>query len=139
MVVDIDMAPLITVSIGIAVAVVGAWWAMAKMFISQFEKRQNERFDGLQKSMDEQKTDLQKSIASQKVELDQHMTKQDVVMAEMRRLEEKLSDAQVDAATKFQTKDDAGKQFGQLIQEVRGLGSRIDSLHGRWVGAQGTQ
>jgi hypothetical protein len=128
MVVDVDLAPLIGVSVTLAVAVVGAWWGMAKMFVSQFEKRQNERFDG-----------LQLSITEQKKELDGHMTRQDGVMLEMRRLEDKLASAQVEAAMKFQTKDDAGKQFSQLVQEIRGLGSRIDSLHGRFSGMPGSQ
>lgn len=121
MVVDLDLAPLIGVSVTLALAVVGAWWGMAKMFVSQFERRQNERFDALQK------------------DLDGHMTRQDGVMAEMRRLEDKLATAQVEAAMKFQTKDDAGKQFGQVIQEIRGLGSRIDALHGRYSGMPGSQ
>lgn len=114
MVLELDIGILVTVSL----AVVGAWWGLARMFIGQFENRQNERFDVLQK------------------QLDGHLSRQDVTMAEIRRVENELSRSQVDAATKYQTKDDAGKQFSQLVQEIRALGNRIDALHGRSVGVQ---
>lgn len=114
MVLELDIGILVTV----ALAIVGAWWGLAKLFIGQFENRQNERFDVLQK------------------QLDGHLSRQDVTMAEIRRVENELSRCQVDAATKYQTKDDAGKQFAQLVQEIRALGNRIDALHGRGVGAQ---
>ena len=52
-------------------------------------------------------------------------------MSEIRRVENELARCQVDAATRYQTKDDAGKQFGQLIDEIRSLGNRIDSMHTR--------
>ncbi len=123
MAIEMDVGLLVTV----AVAVVAAWWTLAKLFISQFEQRQKERFDG-----------LQASISEQKRELDGHMSKQDLTMAEIRRVETELARCQIDAATKYQTKDDAGKQFGQVIQEIRALGTRIDAMHNRTVGANGS-
>lgn len=116
----IDMSSLIAV----AVAIVGAWWAIAVLAIKQFEKRQDEKF-----------TALQTSITGQEQKLDSHLTRQDdrekAIFAEIRRVEGELSRCQVEAATRYQTKDDAGKQFGQLIDEIRSLGTRIDGLHGR--------
>ena len=64
------------------------------------------------------------------------MTRQDHTISEIRRVENELARCQVDAATRYQTKDDAGKQFAQLVQEIRGIGLRIDALHGRQSGAQ---
>ena len=112
----IDMGSLIAV----AVAIIGAWWAIAVIAIKQFERRQDEKF-----------TALQVSINEQKKELDGHLSRQDVLMSEIRRVENELARCQVDAATRYQTKDDAGKQFGQLIDEIRSLGNRIDGMHTR--------
>ena len=50
MTLDLDVGVLVTV----AITIIGAWWGMAKMFISQCETRQNERFDALQQSIDVQ-------------------------------------------------------------------------------------
>lgn len=119
MVLEVDVGVIVS----IALAVVAAWWTLAKLFINQFERRQNDRFDN-----------LQLSLAEQKHEIDGHLTRQDIIMADIRRVENQLAQCQVDAANKYQTKDDAGKQFGQLILEIRALGGRIDSLHGRGSG-----
>lgn len=108
-----------------AVSVVAAWWGLAKLIIGQFEQRQKDRFDA-----------LAASINQQKHELDGHMTKQDMTMAEIRRVEGDLARYQVDAAGRYQTKDDAGKQFGQLVAEIRSLGTRIDAMIGRANGSQ---
>ena len=101
-------------------ALVAVVWGLLKIMFSQFEKRQDERFTG-----------LQTSITTQKTELDGHLGRQDLIMGDIRRVESELARCQVDAANKYQTKSDAGNQFSQLIQEIRGLGNRIDSLHGR--------
>lgn len=118
MVLDLDIGVVITIGL----AAVGAWWALAKMFFSQFEMRQNERFD-----------ELTVAITGQEEKLDGHLTKQDDreknLLNEIRKVDERISAAQIDAAKTYQTKDDAGKQFSQLIQEIRGLGTRIDALH----------
>jgi hypothetical protein len=123
--IELTTEVLVTVSI----AVVGAWWALAALVIKQFEKRQEERFAGLQTSME-----------NQQHELDGHLGRQDdrdkSILLEIKRVENELNRCQLDAAIKFQTKDDAGKQFGQLIQEIRGLGTRIDSLHRNGLGNQ---
>lgn len=116
---DIDFGTIFA----IGATLLGAWWAMAKLMFNQFEKRQDERFAG-----------LQSSIAAQKTELDGHLGRQDLIMSDIRRIESDLARSQLEAANRFQTKDDAGKQFGQLIQEIRGLGSRIDALHVRGNG-----
>lgn len=107
----------------IGATLLGAWWAMAKLMFNQFEKRQDERFSG-----------LQTSITAQKTELDGHLGRQDLIMGDIRRVEAELARHQVYAANKYQTKDDAGHQLNQLIQEIRGLGTRIDALHGRGAG-----
>jgi predicted nucleic acid-binding Zn-ribbon protein len=121
MTMDVEIGVLVSV----ALAVIGAWWGLAKMFIAQFEQRQNERFDA-----------LQDSISSQKRELDNHMHKQEKLIGDLRQLEIELSRSQIDAATRYQTKDDAGKQFAQLVNEIRSIGSRIDLLHSRVNGSQ---
>jgi len=118
---EIDMGTLFAVAAGI----IGAWWAIAVIAIKQFETRQDEKF-----------TALQNAITTQKKELDGHMTKQDIVMANIRSVEDKLAQCRIDAANIYQTKDDAGHQFGQLINEIRALGGRIDLLHGRPNGSQ---
>lgn len=123
MVLEIDIGIVVT----IALAVVAAWWTLAKMFINQFERRQNDRFDSLQQTLSEQKH-----------EIDGHLTRQDIIMADIRRVESQLAQCQVDAANKYQTKDDAGKQFGQLILEIRALAGRIDALHVYKAGHNGT-
>lgn len=111
--IQLDIGILVTVSL----AIVSAWWAMAKMFVSQFEKRQNERF-----------ADLQKSMTDQKSELDTHMGKQDVMMTEIRRVEAELARSQVDAANRFQTRAESSTQYQGIINELRSLGNRIDAL-----------
>jgi hypothetical protein len=118
MTLDMDIGVVLTIGI----TAVGAWWGLAKMFFSQFEKRQNERFD-----------ELNVAIAGQEEKLDGHLNKQDEreknLLHELRKVDERISLAQIDAAKTYQTKDEAGKQFSQLIQEIRGLGTRIDALH----------
>lgn len=125
MVVDLDVGTMVT----LLAMVVGAWWGLAKMLFAQMEKRQNERFD-----------ELSEAITGQEAKLDGHLTRQDdrekSIYIEIRRVESQLAQCQVDAATRYQTKDDAGKQFGQLIQEIRNLGTRIDALHGKVPGGQ---
>jgi len=127
---SIDTSVVVT----IAIAVIGAWWAMATMFIGQFEARQTERFKGLQDSMDEKNKDLKKSIGDQKSELDAHMTRQDTVMHELRRLELRLAESQVEAAGRFQTKAESSNQHQQILIEIRAIGNRIDQLHSKQNG-----
>ena len=124
MAIELDLGILITV----AGAVVGAWWAIAVLAIKQFERRQEDRF-----------ATLGTSISAQQHDLEAHTVRSDACFAEVRRVEALLANWQVESATRFQTKDDAGKQFGQLIHEIRNLGSRIDALHGRGVGVMGGQ
>ena len=128
---SIDTSVVVT----IAIAVIGAWWAMATMFIGQFEARQTERFKGLQDSMDEKNKDLKKSIGDQKTELDAHMTRQDTVMHELRRLELRLAESQVEAAGRFQTKAESSSQHQQILNEIRAIGNRIDQLHAKHNGS----
>lgn len=127
MVIDIDIATAIT-AVG---ALAAAWWGMARMMFAQFERRQDERFKNLGKTLTEHK-----------VELDDHMKRQDAVIAdvrrvetqtniEIRRVESELSRHQVDCASRFQTKDDAGKAFIQLVEEIRALSARIDTMISR--------
>src|SRR5512139_135425 len=111
MAIELDLGILITV----AGTVIGAWWAIAVLAIKQFERRQEDRF-----------ATLGGSISSQQRDLESHTARSDACFAEIRRVEGLLAGWQVESATRFQTKDDAGKQFGQLIQEIRNLGSRID-------------
>lgn len=119
MVLEIEMGFLVSV----AVTVVGAWWGLAVLLIKQFEKRQDERFAGLNESMSEQKK-----------ELDSHMSRQDSVMSEIRRVESELARCQLQAAQVYQTKADASSHHQQVITEIRALGTRIDALHGRGAG-----
>lgn len=111
------------VFVSVALGVIAAWWALAKMFISQFERRQNERFDALSTAINEQKA-----------ELDGHMTKQDQAISETRRVENELLRSRIEAATTYQTKAEANSQHAQIISEIRAIGARIDSLQGRGVG-----
>lgn len=120
MMLEIDMGVFVTV----AIAVVGAWWGMAKLFVSQFERRMNDRF-----------ADLQESISGQDRALETHLTKQDssntLLMAEIRRVEGDLARCRVEAAEKYMTKVETSSQFSQVITEIRALSTRIDSMHGR--------
>lgn len=124
MAIELDLGILITV----AGAVVAAWWAIAVLAIKQFERRQEDRF-----------TTLGNSISEQQRDIESHTVRSDHCFAEVRRVEAMLAGWQVESATRFQTKDDAGKQFSQLIHEIRNLGSRIDALHGRSAGIAGGQ
>lgn len=123
MVLEIDVGVFVTV----AVAVVGAWWGMAKLFVSQFEARMTERL-----------TDLQSSIINQEKALEGHLTKQDMsntsLLSEIRRVENELGKCRVDAAEKYQTKAETSHQFGQVLVEIRALSARIDAIHGRGTG-----
>lgn len=111
----VDLGILVT----IALAVVGAWWAIAVIAIKQFEERQDVKFVSLEKNMTEQKN-----------ELDTHLQRQDFAMQEIRRVETALAASQLDASNKYQTKIEAGSQHSQVIAEIRNIGARIDALHG---------
>ena len=116
-----------SILVGICGSMLAFWWGMAKVMIGQFERRQDERFN-----------QLVKSIADQKAELDTHMTRQDSVMGEIRRVETELARCQIEAAARYQTKAEASSQHGQIINEIRALGVRIDSLH-PIIGRNGSQ
>jgi hypothetical protein len=116
---SIDLGIFITV----ALAVIGAWWAIAVIAIKQFEQRQNEKF-----------TALDQNLLRQKEELDGHLARQDFAMSEIRRIESELGRSQVEAASRFQTKVDAASQHNQILEAIRELGKRLDALFGNGFG-----
>jgi hypothetical protein len=118
---QIELGALITV----AIAVIGAWWAIAVIAIKQFEGRQDVKF-----------ASIENSISKQNDEIDGHLQRQDHAMNEIRRVENELSRCQVDAAGKYQTKIEANSQHAQIINEIRAIGTRIDGLHGIVRGTQ---
>lgn len=105
------------VLVSVAVAVIGAWWALVAIAIKQFERRQDAKF-----------VSLEHSLSTQKTELDAHLQRQDFAMNEIRRVENELARCQVDAASRFQTKLDAANQHGQIIDAIRELGKRMDNF-----------
>ena len=118
-------------AIGLVIALIGAFWTMAKLMFAQFERRQDERFSA-----------LTQTLTLQKEELDEHMRKQDSAMAEIRRVESStmqevrrvendLKQCQIDSMQRFQTKTEATNQHKEILDAVRALGHRIDRLHGR--------
>ena len=120
----IDIGILITV----AMSVVGAWWAIAVVAIKQFEKRQDAKF-----------VSLEENLTAQKDELDGHLQRQDFTMSEIRRVENELSRCQIDAAAKFMTKSDAAQQHVQILDAIRELGKRMDTIFGNGHCPRGSQ
>lgn len=121
-------------AIGLVVALIGAFWGMAQLMFTQFERRQDERFKVLTQTLTEQKQ-----------ELDEHMRKQDnamteirrvesLTMTEVRKVENDLRQSQLDALKLFQTKSEATNQHKEILDAVRSLGTRIDRLHGKGEG-----
>ena len=118
-------------AIGFVIALIGAFWTMARLMFAQFERRQDERFSA-----------LTQTLTLQKQELDEHMRKQDSVMAEIRRvehatlsesrrLEARFNEAQLDALQRFQTRVEATDQHKQILDAIRALAERIDRIHGK--------
>ena len=119
----IDIGILVT----ICLATLGAFFTIGKALLGKFEESQGLQFRQLQDSINEQKK-----------ELDGHLGRQDAMMIEMRRVENhfnaQLSECRIDAANRYETKDESGKRFDQLLNEIRTIGSRIDALHSRSLG-----
>lgn len=113
MVFDVDVGAVF----GIVAAVGGAFWALLKVTMAQYDKRQEERFATLALAMERQKT-----------ELDEHMRRQDNVMAEIRRVENELVRAKLDNLQLFQSKADAAAQHAEILNAIRALGARIDQI-----------
>jgi hypothetical protein len=131
MVIEADPGTVFAVLSSITVV----FWTMLKLMFMQYEKRQETRFESLTSTLTEQSK-----------ELDEHMKKQDASMAEIRRvegqgmaearrIEAKINECQLDALQRFQTKNEATEQHKQILDAIRGLGDRIDRIHGTGTGA----
>lgn len=106
-VLQFDVGVLVAISGG----VLAAWWVLATLAMRQFELRIDKRFDELDEKSDDQKKE--------------HL----LALTEIRRVENDLAECRIEASRTYMTKADSLNQHREIIEAIRGLGQRIDSLH----------
>ena len=123
----------------VAMSIVGAFWGLVKLMFVQYEKRQDLRFETLGAAMTTQKEELSETMEEQGRELDTHMAKQDAMLAEVRRVESsalteiyrverELNQCRIDAANRFMTKEDDKNRHQEILDAIKGISNRIDSM-----------
>jgi hypothetical protein len=115
-------------AIGLVVTLIGAYWGMAKLMFVQFEKRQDANFAVLTAQLADQAADLEGHMKKQDAAMLEIKRVESIGLAEVRRVETKLTECQLDALQRFQTKAEATDQHKQILDAITGIGNRIDQI-----------
>ena len=116
-------------AIGLVITLLGAFWGMAKLMFVQFEKRQDANFAVLTAQLAEQAADLEGHMRKQDAAMLEIKRVEAIGLAEVRRVEARLNECQIDSLTRFQTKSEASDNHKQILDAIQGLAHRIDKLH----------
>lgn len=112
----------------VVASIVGAFWGLVKLMFMQYEKRQEQRFTMLGDIVSEQKEELNAHMERQDTMLTEVRRVESTALTEIRRVENELSQCRIDAANRFMTKEDAKNRHQEILDAIKGLGTRIDSI-----------
>ena len=119
MVIELDIP---TLAAGVA-SICGVWWALARMLLRQYDKRQDERFAALATQGTELKTALDKNS-------EETSRKNDEAINEMKRIEREMLEFKADAASRFITKEENSSRHKEILDAIGALARRIDRMTG---------